>query len=96
MSKQIDTTKPLSDEDRAYMLSRGREAELARLDAQFETVVDSYEDDDTETEEVAEPYEKWKVEELREEATLRNLDVKPTATKRELVKALEDNDKTTA
>lgn len=33
MSKQIDLTKKLSDEDRAYLLSRSRDYDVARADA---------------------------------------------------------------
>jgi hypothetical protein len=89
MSKTIDTTQPLSDEDRAYMMSRGREAEVARIDEQFAgTEVDSYE-----VEVIDEPYEKWKVEELRDEVNVRNLDVKADAKKADLIKALEQHDK---
>lgn len=86
MSRQIDTTQPLSQADRDYMMTRGREAEVARIDAQFG--VDSYDE-----EIVDEPYDKWKVEELRDEATARSLTVKPDAKKADLIKALEENDK---
>jgi hypothetical protein len=34
VSRQIDLSKPLSDEDRAYLLARGREQLVAKLDAQ--------------------------------------------------------------
>lgn len=32
MSQEVDFTKPLSDKDRAYLLMRGREIDVARLD----------------------------------------------------------------
>lgn len=34
MSRVIDTSKPLSDEDRQYMLDRGLEQQVQRIDAQ--------------------------------------------------------------
>lgn len=37
MSKQIDLTQPLSDEDRAYLIQRGREYDVEQSDAMFRT-----------------------------------------------------------
>lgn len=92
MSRQIDTTQwPLSKEDREYMLSRGREAELQRLEDQYNADQAAA---DTVVEEVAEPYEKWTVAELKDEAELRQLKVEGTA-KKDYVAALEADDANT-
>lgn len=106
MSKRIDTSAwPLSNEDRAYMLSRGREGELAELD-RFHADLDNADlprveapqlTDDVEI--VDEPYNKWKVNELNDEINARNAEredvdkiVTAGTNKADLVAALEADD----
>jgi hypothetical protein len=84
MSMKIDTSQPLTDEIRQYLTDRGRLDVIAfmeQLEAERDSVI---------VEEVDEPYEKWKVEELRDE--LRNRKLSDEGKKDELVKRLESDD----
>lgn len=106
MSRQIDISNPenLSDEDRKYLEDRGRGNIVAHLDymARVQAASDSLERKRLETgkfpeptpqvvaEEVDEPYEKWTVEDLREE--LKNRQLPQGGNKSELVERLEMDD----
>lgn len=61
MSKVIDSGKPLSEEDRRYLVERGRGEEIARIDGIHSPATDEV------------PYEDWTVEELRAELSDRKL-----------------------
>lgn len=71
MSRQIDFSQPLSDEDREYLHMRGEHARVEQMDRDFPPVDD--EDDEDEADEV-EDYATWKKAELVAEATRRELD----------------------
>jgi hypothetical protein len=104
MSRTIDTTQwPLSKEDREYMLSRGRESELADLDTFHASLKDPdlarVEAPAITVDQTDEPYTKWKVAELEEEIRLRNAEredidkIEPSSgVKADLVAALEADD----
>ncbi len=95
MSKQIDWSQPLSDEERAWAeqfpgLHAGMlEANAAQFPAKAEP---SLEGED----EPVPPYSQWKVSELQDEAQRRNAEegknLPVTGTKAVLIKALEDDD----
>jgi hypothetical protein len=92
MSRYVDPHKPLSDSDRAYLLARGYDDQVARMDAdadrdesaEVEVPTELVVDDDLE------PYEDMSLADLQEECRNRELPV--TGTKAQLVKRLEDND----
>lgn len=92
MSRQVDTSKPLSKSDREYLLARGYEDQVAAIDAReaandadsvpAELVVD--EDDELE------PYEEMNLAALQDECRKRELPV--GGTKAQLVQRLEEDD----
>ena len=92
MSRQVDTSKPLSDKDRSYLLSRGYEDQVAAIDAreeqnqndELEVPSELVVDDDLE------PYEEMSLVDLQEECRRRELPV--SGTKPQLIKRLEEND----
>lgn len=102
MSRKIDVSNPenLSERDRNYLRSRGRNDLLAHLDymarvnaakdARTETKRVRQPAEVIETEEVDEPYDQWKVGELRTELRNRNLSI--DGGKDELVARLEAHD----
>lgn len=102
MSRQIDVSNPenLSDEDRAYLLQRGRDNVVAHIDymarvnAARDNAVGAQKPDepaaDVVVEEVEEPYSEWKVDELRKE--LRHRKLSDDGVKDELVARLEQDD----
>lgn len=87
MSREIDLNHPesLSDEDIAYLRARGRVNVIQALDAAAKNKAA-----EPVVEEVDEPYEKWTVEELREE--LKNRELSQDGNKKDLVARLEEND----
>lgn len=94
MSRKIDTSGPLNKADRDYMLSRGREMELARIDS---TPVDEVDEVD-EADEVV-PYEDMTVDMLKAEIESRNAENGPDEqiapkgkNKADLIAALEEDD----
>ena len=88
MSREIDISHPesLSDEDIAYLRARGRVNVIQMLDAQAKRRPAA----DVQVEDVDEPYEKWNVDELREE--LKNRGLSTEGNKKDLVARLEEND----
>lgn len=83
MSRKINTSRPLSDADRAYLLSRGREQELHRIDT---TTVELDEDNDPGPEDPGAPetpedelpdYDEMTVDQLKAEIDARNEGVDP-------------------
>lgn len=88
MSRDINLDHPesLSDEDIAYLRARGRVNVIQMLDAAAQAKP-------VEVEEVEEPYDKWTVEELREE--LKNRELSQDGNKKDLVARLEENDAAT-
>jgi hypothetical protein len=92
MSRNIPQDQALSAEDRQYLLDRGRESLVERLDEEHGVVDGS----DEETE--AEPYTKWTVAELVSEINERNVgrsegeQLSTKGTKAELVARLEEDD----
>ncbi len=84
MSREIDRTKPLSKKDREYLLARGREQEVAQLDADFGNEPEDDEDEES--------YEKMTVDELKAELADREPPLPVSGTKAELIKRLEEDD----
>lgn len=66
MSRQIEAGKPLTAEQRAYLLVRGEDIRVAAHDAAYGVL-------DEDTEEVL-PYEQWSAGDLRAEIDDRNED----------------------
>lgn len=97
MSKQIDWSKPLSDEERSWAeqftgLHAGMlEANAAQFPPKAEATLDG------EPEEEIPPYTEWTVKELIDESKRRNSEdgksLPVAGTKSVLVAALEDDDK---
>jgi hypothetical protein len=106
--KGIKLTLPLSDENRKYLYSRGKDPMVAELDRQWENYqyrVQALKDageweEDEESEEVEEapPYEQWKKAELIDEVNERNAGredddkIDSSGTKDELVARLYADD----
>lgn len=99
MSRQIDISNPesLSEDDRKYLIQRGRTQVLnqvdyiARVDAARAAALAAQESEpEVVVEEVDEPYEKWKVDDLRNECRAR--DLSDEGSKADLVARLEAND----
>lgn len=86
MSRQIDYTKPLSEEDRAYLLMRGEESRVEQMDRDFPLG----EDDDDEVNFYA-VEDGWNKAALQGELKLRKLDTSGTAD--ELRARLMEDDK---
>ena len=70
MSRKIDLSKPLSDEDRGYLEMRGRYWDIQMNDQQFKSVATAPADDDRVSES---DVMDLKVDELREELSARGL-----------------------
>jgi hypothetical protein len=92
MSRAIDMTKPLSDDDRAYLLARGYDEQVASHDARFENsdhlqVPVELEVDD---EDELPPYEEMSLADLQKECRARELPV--GGNKAEVIKRLEEHD----
>lgn len=78
--RNIDWTKPLSEDDKAWLRDRDRHAEIDAHEAQFSTAADDEpaDDDDEITEsetgadvedvEIEDDYDDWKLAELKDEA----------------------------
>jgi hypothetical protein len=99
MSQRVDQTKPLSDQDREYLLSRNELQVIDRLDALFPAVVetDEAESDEGEAEEGdggVLPYEEWTADDLRAELGERKL-VK-SGSKPEMAARLRKDDESKA
>lgn len=86
MSRQVDLTKPLSDDDRAYLLSRGQNAMVTRMDEQFAEP----EPASAPEQEQSDGLENMTVDELKDLLRTRNLPV--GGTKDELVSRLREAD----
>lgn len=94
MGKTIDLTQPLSSEDRAWLVERGKIGDLRVADeiaaaaAESEAASEAQDDDDEVVD--SEEYGEWTKAQLQYELTERNL---PTSgTKAELVTRLEEDD----
>ncbi|MBK8246290.1 MAG: hypothetical protein IPK85_02605 [Gemmatimonadetes bacterium] len=93
MARQIDTNKPLSDEDRAYLLARGRRHLVLQNDRRFANQdASSPAPQGSKTSEQAEWEEQVNeltVAELRDELANRNLDTtgKQDALRKRLIEA---------
>ena len=82
MSRQIDPSKPLSDDDRRYLLAHGEDAVVARFDERFpEDAPEEPEEfapgmsgtGDGTGEDTEDPgYEEWSADDLRAEIDERN------------------------
>lgn len=103
--KGRELTLPLSDENRAFLYSRGKDPLVAELDHQWANIEfrrqqlaelgvenDATPDFDTDELDDAPPYEQWKKDELVAEAKERDLD--SNGTKDELVARLYEDDAT--
>jgi hypothetical protein len=92
MSRYVDPNKPLSDSDRAYLLARGYDEQVATMDARAESAERG--ELEVETELVVDddlvPYEEMLLPALQEECRQRELPV--GGTKPQLIKRLEEND----
>jgi hypothetical protein len=78
VSKEVDLSRPLSDEDRAYLLQRGRRHLVLQNDRQFENGEFARPDDDDEDEdeidqEWVSEVEAMNVDQLRAELQRRSL-----------------------
>jgi len=89
-------TLPLSDETRAWLLSRGQDVLVHRLDQQWEDqranepVTHEVITQDNDEDEEIPPYWEWSKSELVEELKARGLDT--SGRKEELVARLEEDD----
>lgn len=93
MTRKIPLDKPLSDKDRAYLLMRGKNSQVAWFDqsqAAEEKAAEEVEEEETETEEVEDEYDEWTVAELQAELESRKLD--KTGKKQELIDRLRADD----
>ncbi len=90
MSRVIDETKPLSDEDRNYLEARGRHKQIARIDGgSFDAaVVPDVVSDESRDEPVN--YSELNVDELRLALVGRGLDDRGLTA--DLIARLEEND----
>jgi hypothetical protein len=88
MSQQVPMDKPLSDQDREYLLSRGSDQVVAMLDERFGA--ESSEPVHIEDGEDVLPYKDWTADDLRAELADRKL--KATGTKPEMAARLEEDD----
>lgn len=87
MSKQIDLEKKLSDEDRAYLLARGRRWQVIQNDRRFAstTAAPQQSSNDGESDEWEAEVKELTVDELRDELANRGLSTsgnKPELQKR--------------
>ncbi|MGB2791262.1 MAG: SAP domain-containing protein [Candidatus Moraniibacteriota bacterium] len=90
MSRQVDLTKPLSDDDRAYLLSRGQNAMVTRMDEQFAEPEPASAPEQEQEQEQSDGLENMTVDELKDLLRTRNLPV--GGTKDELVSRLREAD----
>lgn len=87
MSRSIDRSKALSDEDRAYLLGHGEDGLVAQLDEQHGQADVAETGDDA-------PYEDWTVAELQ--AELEGRELSKSGNKAELVSRLHEDDAASA
>lgn len=83
----IPTDKPLSDDDRAYLLMRGEDARVKWFDQVHPPVT---EEDDLDDEELDDGYDDMTVAQLQEELKSRNLDT--NGKKDALIARLREDD----
>lgn len=95
MSRQVDLTAPLSEDDRNYLHSRGLHTTVERVDAEHGTEVPSEGDG----EEEPLNYNEWTVQELQDEIRDRNMNrpvdnqLSVAGKKPDLVARLEADDR---
>lgn len=93
--RQIDWSKPLSDEDREWLLMSGQqgiEARIADHDEKFAD--DEEEDDDEDVQPPTDEYETMTVQALADLMTARGLAIPPKAKKSQVVAILREDDET--
>lgn len=96
MAREIDLTKPLSDEDAAYVSQRpwlAAEILLHEQNGELEYDLEEKseaEEDEDETDETVDPYEDFKVADLKEVLESRGLSV--SGNRAELVARLTEDD----
>jgi len=103
MSIKVPNDRPLTDEERKYLLMRGEESRVKQQDERYPE--GDAELDDTEAlveddEEEGDGYDNWTVAELQKEIDRRNEDgaeISPSGTKKaSLIAALRDDDESEA
>jgi hypothetical protein len=93
MSRAIDWTQPLSDEDRAHAMQFSINHERVRLnDEMFAGNAEASESLDGDDVDDVKPYPEWTKDELSAEATKRGLTAPAKAKKEDLVALLEADD----
>lgn len=93
MSRQVDLSDPsaLSDEDMRYVLDRGVVDQVATVRAEINRrAKEARVEEQPPADDDVDPYDKWKVDDLREECRIRGLS--DDGKKEELVSRLEEND----
>lgn len=105
MSREVDLSKPLSDEDREYLHSRGLHTTVERMDSQFGSEPTDPDAADNSApapggdEQPPENYNEWTVQDLQEEIRERNETAPPdrqmpvVGKKPELVARLQEDDR---
>lgn len=91
MSKQIDWSKPVSEEDKAWAAQFSIHHPLIQMNEEQFGSGDASEGGSLAGDEVP-PYDQWKVEDLKAEADRRELSYNSKATKADLVSLLEADD----
>lgn len=86
--RKIDWDAPLSEDDKAWLRQRDKHAEIEENERRFGAPAEFKEQ--TDTDEVADDYDKWKVEELKTEAGTRlpEVDITGLTKKADLIAAL--------
>lgn len=97
MSRQIPMDKPLSEEDRAYLLMRGEDGKVAWFDQNHPAVTDAEEEEtDEEDQEVEDGYDEMTVPALQAriaELNAEGAEITPASNKKaDLITALRDYD----
>lgn len=99
MTLKIPNDRPLTEDERRYLLMRGEDARVKAQDERFPAEEDVEEDVDAEDDgEDGDDYDSWTVAELTQQIELRNTDganIRPSGTKKQnLIDALREDDAT--